>query len=142
MKKRAVSEAEKILFRETVRYSHPKISVRPKAQKPPAKAKAGIGVLDGNTARKLKRGKGVPAARLDLHGFTQDAAHRALGSFLKGARKNGQRLVLVITGNGTALRPMVPRWLNQPEFAALITGIETAHVRHGGAGALYVYLRK
>ena len=142
MKKRAVSEAEKILFRETVEHSHPKLSARPKSPKPPAKAKAGIGALDGNTATKLRRGKGVPAARLDLHGFTQDAAHRALNSFLKSARKNGQRLVLVITGKGTALKPMVPRWLNQPEFSALITGMETAHIRHGGAGALYVYLRK
>jgi DNA-nicking Smr family endonuclease len=122
MKKRAVSEAEKILFRETVEYSHPKLSTRPK----------------------LKRGKAVPAARLDLHGFTQEAAHRALHSFLRHARKTGQRLVLVITGKGTpgGLKTMVPRWLSQPEFSALITGIETAHIRHGGAGALYVYLRK
>ena len=142
MKKRAVSEAEKILFRETVEHSQPKIPARPKAQKPPAKAKAGLSGLDGNTAKKLKRGAVKPAARLDLHGFTQEAAHRALSSFIKGARKNGQRLVLVITGNGTALKPMVPRWLNQPEFSVLITGMETAHLRHGGAGALYVYLRK
>jgi DNA-nicking Smr family endonuclease len=142
MKKRVVSEAEKILFRETVEHSQPKISTKPKPQKPVAKAKAGLSALDGNTAKKLKRGKGVPAARLDLHGLTQEVAHRALHSFLKNARKSGQRLVLVITGKGTALKPMVPRWLNQPEFSGLITGIETAHIRHGGAGALYVYLRK
>jgi|HubBroStandDraft_4_1064222.scaffolds.fasta_scaffold205759_2 DNA-nicking Smr family endonuclease len=142
MKKRAVSEAEKILFRETVEHSQPKISTRPKPQRPPSKVKTGISALDGNTVKKLKRGKGAPAARLDLHGLTQEAAHRALNSFLKGARKNGQRLVLVITGKGTALKPVVPRWLNQPEFAPLIIGIETAHIRHGGAGALYVYLRK
>ena len=40
------------------------------------------------------------------------------------------------------LKEMVPRWLNEAEFAALIAGTAPAHVRHGGAGALYIYLRK
>jgi DNA-nicking Smr family endonuclease len=37
---------------------------------------------------------------------------------------------------------MVPRWLKEPEFAALIADHRAAHRRHGGAGAFYVYLRK
>jgi DNA-nicking Smr family endonuclease len=37
---------------------------------------------------------------------------------------------------------MVPRWLNEPELAGLIANISPAHARHGGEGALYVYLRK
>jgi DNA-nicking Smr family endonuclease len=40
------------------------------------------------------------------------------------------------------LKQMVPRWLNEKEFAALAVGTAPAHVRHGGDGALYVYLRK
>lgn len=40
------------------------------------------------------------------------------------------------------LKQMVPRWLGQPEAAALIAHTQPAHVRHGGDGALYVYLRK
>jgi len=40
------------------------------------------------------------------------------------------------------LKEMVPRWLHEPAFAPLIAGTQTAHVRHGGGGALYVYLRK
>jgi DNA-nicking Smr family endonuclease len=85
-----------------------------------------------------------PAARLDLHGLTQEAAHRALLAFFRNARKNRSRLTLVITGQGSpgVLKAMVPRWLGQPEFAALIAGVEPAHIHHGGAGALYVYLRK
>ena len=41
-----------------------------------------------------------------------------------------------------ALKQMVPRWLHESAFAALVTGFGPAHRRHGGAGALYVYLRK
>jgi DNA-nicking Smr family endonuclease len=40
------------------------------------------------------------------------------------------------------LKEMVPRWLNEKAFAALIAGSGPAHRNHGGAGALYVYLRK
>ena len=94
---------------------------------------------------------------MDLHGMTQQAAHRALLSFLQRSRKSGLRLTLVVTGKGKpkneddagwmtrshgVLKEMVPRWLNEPEFAALIAGAAPAHVRHGGAGALYIYLRK
>jgi DNA-nicking Smr family endonuclease len=37
---------------------------------------------------------------------------------------------------------MVPRWLKEAELAALIAHSRPAHARHGGGGALYVYLRK
>ena len=113
--------------------------------------------LDGNTTEKLKRGQITPGARVDLHGMTEAAAHGALLSFLNGAQARGVRLVLVITGIGNpkdqdnaewmrarhgALKEMVPRWLNERAFAALILGSGPAHRRHGGDGALYVYLRK
>ena len=113
--------------------------------------------LDGHTAEKLKRGQLAPAARIDLHGMTEAAAHGALLSFLGSAQARGVRLVLVITGIGNpkdqdsaewmrarhgALKKMVPRWLNEREFAALVSGSGPAHRRHGGDGALYVYLRK
>jgi DNA-nicking Smr family endonuclease len=78
-------------------------------------------------------------------------------SFLAGAQSRGIRLALVITGVGNprphegaewmrsrhgVLKQMVPRWLNEKAFAALISGSGVAHRRHGGDGALYVYLRK
>jgi DNA-nicking Smr family endonuclease len=37
---------------------------------------------------------------------------------------------------------MTPRWLKEPEMARFVADTRSAHVRHGGAGALYVYLRK
>ena len=113
--------------------------------------------LDGNTTEKLKRGELTPGARIDLHGLTEAVAHATLLSFLAGAQSRGVRLALVITGVGNpkhhegaewmraphgVLKQMVPRWLNEREFAALISGSSPAHRRHGGNGALYVYLRK
>ena len=40
------------------------------------------------------------------------------------------------------LRRQVPMWLREPELAAIVVGFTTAHVRHGGEGALYVQLRR
>ncbi|HTT84460.1 MAG TPA: Smr/MutS family protein [Rhizomicrobium sp.] len=120
--------------------------------------------IDGNTADRLRRGLVAPQARLDLHGLTERDAHRALVTFLRGAWSRKLRLVLVVTGKGGqdgssaaadipfdlglemrmrgVLRQMTPRWLQEPGLAELIADVREAHGRHGGAGALYVYLRK
>ena len=94
-------------------------------------------------------------ARLDLHGLTQRAAHQRLGRFLAEAQANGARLVLVITGKGRpaepaeghgeargVLRRAVPDWLQSPEFRPFVAGFDEAGRRHGGAGALYVRIRR
>jgi DNA-nicking Smr family endonuclease len=98
----------------------------------------------------LSKGKKEIEARLDLHGMTQARAHRALSSFLHWAHGDGLTFVLVITGKGKigadpergVLRRQVPQWLNQPEFRNLVVGFEEAHIGHGGAGALYVRIRR
>jgi DNA-nicking Smr family endonuclease len=101
---------------------------------------------DKANAERLKRGKHPVEGRLDLHGMTQDEAHRALASFIRGARIAGKRCVLVITGRGRlgggVLRAAVPRWLDEPEFRPHLLAIATAQPRDGGAGALYVMLRR
>ena len=98
----------------------------------------------------LSKGKKEIEARLDLHGMTQARAHRALSGFLHRAHGDGLTFVLVITGKGKVgaeaergvLRRQVPQWLSQPEFRTLVVGFEEAHVGHGGAGALYVRIRR
>ena len=123
-------------------------------------ARAPAGGLDGNTAQRLQRGILEPEARLDLHGLTESAAHRALTTFLRSAASRGLRLIIVVTGKGAktapdapfdlelegrkrgVLRSMTPRWLKEPELARFVVDVRSAHIRHGGAGALYVYLRK
>jgi DNA-nicking Smr family endonuclease len=109
--------------------------------------------LDRASAERLKRGKYSIDARLDLHGMTQDMAHRALDSFIGGAAKEGLRCVIVITGKGlrggaegTAdtgiLRNAVPRWLNEANLRPKVLAFTTAQPRDGGGGALYVLLRR
>ena len=151
---RRASDEEKTLFRKTVAEASPQAVIKPRPRK--STAKAAPPGLDGTTRARLKRGEKAPDAKLDLHGMTQAAAHRALASFLQAAHKKGVRLALVVTGQGNpdreaagwaksphgVLKQMVPRWLNEGDLAAFVTGTAPAHVRHGGDGALYVYLRK
>lgn len=111
--------------------------------------------MDDRTKRRLVRGTMAIDERLDLHGLTQEAAHTVLRRFLVGARDRGARVVLVITGKGTAaggaagyghdrgvLRRAVPHWLGDPSLRGLVIGFEEAHLAHGGSGAIYVRLRR
>lgn len=119
-----------------------------------------LNALDNRTAKKLVRGQLTPEARLDLHGATRHSAEPELLRFVMAARAQGKRLVLVITGKGTqghllhgrdfhadperrsVLRDMVPRWLNEPQFRTHVAGFQPAHPKHGGGGALYLWLRR
>lgn len=104
--------------------------------------------LDRRTAERLKRGQLALEARLDLHGLTQEAAHRALNAFLRRAADEGKRTVLVITGKGEAkagggvLRTNLPRWLATPPLSRRVLSVVPAKARDGGLGAFYVRLRK
>ena len=157
MSRRSVSDDERKLFEQDFREGRP---IKPATAKAAPKAKGRVSSpsgINGATQDRLKRGTLEPDAKIDLHGMTEVVAHRALSSFLKGARQRGNRLILVVTGKGNprkeesaswmmsphgVLKQMVPRWLNEPELSALIASVRSAHVRHGGDGALYVYLRK
>ena len=75
-------------------------------------------------------------------GRRQDEAHARLSGFLAWAQSSGHRVVLVITGKSGVLRRQVPHWLSTPEFRALVISAESAAIRHGGEGALYIRLRK
>lgn len=108
--------------------------------------------LDRNTARRLARGQRRPDAVLDLHGMTADRAHAALNRFIHDSANAGLRCVLVVTGKGRSedggyrgdglLRRETPRWLGVQPLASRVVGVFEAHPRHGGAGALYVYLKR
>ena len=102
--------------------------------------------IDRRSAEKLRRGRLAIEGRLDLHGMTQDAASQRLAAFLERAESEGKRCVLVITGKGLAsggiLRDQVPRWLNQAPNRGRILAFDHARPQHGGAGALYVLLKR
>ena len=103
--------------------------------------------------QKLGRGTEPIDARIDLHGMTQADAHAALTHFLRRAQRDGARVVLVITGKGArpgidpyaergVLKRQVPHWLESAELRAFVVGFENAGIGHGGAGALYVRVRR
>lgn len=102
--------------------------------------------LDRASAERLKRGRYLVEAKLDLHGMTQAEAHRALTGFLAAARTAGRRCVLVVTGQGRMsggiLKAAVPRWLAEPALRPHLLAIAPARPSHGGGGALYLLLRK
>ena len=112
-------------------------------------------VMDAKSFGKLTRGKLRPEGRIDIHGMTMAEAHPALQDFIMGSAQLQRRLVLVITGKGKSkpdygpiperhgvLRHNVPIWLRQSPLSSVILEVTPAHQRHGGAGALYVYLRR
>ncbi len=104
--------------------------------------------LERPVKKKIARGRLPLEARIDLHGMFQSEAHAMLLDFLVRAHERGLRHVLVITGKGTsmgsegALKRAVPMWFAKPEFSFLISSFETAAVKHGGEGALYVRLSR
>jgi DNA-nicking Smr family endonuclease len=114
----------------------------------PIHKKSGAHPFDKQTRDKLLKGRLPIEARVDLHGMTQSEAHGLLLSFLHRAHASGLRYVLVITGKGTsfgsegALKRAVPAWLSTPLFRALVSGHDSAARQHGGAGAIYVRLRR
>ncbi len=114
--------------------------------------------LDRRQTRMIATGRADIDARLDLHGMRQDEAHRALRNFLGVAQAQGARIVLIITGKGKTnaaageffaadremgvLRRLVPMWLREPELRQAVIACGPSDARHGGAGALYVQLRR
>ncbi len=112
-------------------------------------------LMDAKTHGKMTRGKLAPEARIDLHGMTLSEAHPELIRFVLNAQSDAMRLVLVITGKGKhgqdigpipqrmgVLRHQVPHWLRLPPLGQAVLQVSEAHLRHGGSGAYYVYLRR
>jgi DNA-nicking Smr family endonuclease len=123
--------------------------LRPQAG-PAPKAPPPLMPIDRRLKQRLARGQIEIDGRIDLHGRTLNEAHSALLRFLHRAQGKGLRTVLVITGKGGpdpergrgVLRRQVPLWLTLPDLRAYVLAVEEAHVAHGGAGALYVRLRR
>jgi DNA-nicking Smr family endonuclease len=119
--------------------------VRPKSATTP-RTRDGLDGIEPNRRHRIAREREEIAARLDLHGYDQDRARVVLENFLRRAWDDGFRAVLVITGKGVQgdgiLRRRTPEWLAAPQLAAIVAGVSEAHRRHGGAGALYVALKR
>jgi DNA-nicking Smr family endonuclease len=111
--------------------------------------------LDASWERKLAKAAVSPDFTLDLHGHTLDGAHTRLDHGLQQAIAQGARLVLLITGRPRpadertargerrgAIRAKLLDWLAAGAHAHRIAAVRQAHPRHGGAGAVYIVLKR
>jgi DNA-nicking Smr family endonuclease len=95
--------------------------------------------------RLLKAGNIPWKARLDLHGLMPNLARDALCTFLSQHHTLGHRCVLIIHGKGgrkgeePVLKNLVNHWLPQ---IPTVLAFHSAIPRDGGAGALYVLLKR
>ena len=123
------------------------------AMKPAAPAILPGHTLDAGWDRRLARGAVSPDRIVDLHGHTLQSAHALLDRALAGAVAEGARVVLLVTGRPPraeserphargAIRASVEDWIALSRHAGHIASVRAAHPRHGGAGALYLILRR
>lgn len=109
--------------------------------------------LDGSWDKRLARGIVMPDVTIDLHGHTLRSAHDLLDAALGRAIARGDRVVLLVTGRPPrpeserphargAIRAAIGDWIASSRHAGDIAAVRGAHPRHGGAGALYLILRR
>lgn len=110
--------------------------------------------LDAGWDKRIAKGGVSPDFTIDLHGETLASAHAKLNRSLGAAIRQEARVVLLVTGKAAPENPRLPPtsrgvirasvkdWLAASPHAGHIAAIRGAHPRHGGAGALYVILRR
>ncbi|MDE2561588.1 MAG: Smr/MutS family protein [Sphingomonadales bacterium] len=111
--------------------------------------------LDTSWERKLSRGGIEPDVTIDLHGHGLDTAHTRLLNGLTQATAMGARVVLLVAGKHRphsehdqrgerrgAIRAKLLDWLAASPHADRIAAVRPAQQRHGGAGAVYIVLRR
>jgi DNA-nicking Smr family endonuclease len=142
--------------KRVVATKHAATSAPPAADVKHTRPPTALAPLEKRLKRRLAHGGAEPDDVIDLHGMSEAEAHRALRGFLAYAQARGHRLALVITGKGEnkgaaappwseapgVLRRLTPHWLRAPDLRATVVGFEEAGRSHGGAGALYVRLRR
>lgn len=125
---------------------------RPSARRPGSLREDPVGTpaIAKDWERALRTGRVAPDMVIDLHGHHLASAHSALSHALDRAEAAKARIILVIAGKQRgpdeaprgAIRRELATWLAHSGHAGRILAVRNAHPRHGGAGAVYVVLRK
>jgi DNA-nicking Smr family endonuclease len=131
-----------------------KLPERPLPPQARREALSGPQTLDANWDKSLANGRTAPDRTIDLHGHSLSSAHALLDHSLGEAIRHGARLVLLVTGKPARHNPRMPPtgrgvirasvedWLKAGPHASRIAAIRGAHPKHGGAGALYLVIRR
>jgi DNA-nicking Smr family endonuclease len=105
--------------------------------------------LDPRLLQTLRAGEVALQGHVDLHGLTREEAKVALERFLLASRQAGKRCVLVVHGRGLHSKDQIPvlkasvqLWLTRGRIARWVLAFTTARPHDGGAGAVYVLLRR
>lgn len=132
---------------------------RPAAKLPPPRRPHQAATLDGHWDRRLRKGLVRPDMSIDLHGHTLASAQALLDEAIGRGLMRGARVLLVVAGRlrpgadrlpimhgdprpRGAIRASLPDWLAFSPYADRIVALRPAHISHGGAGAVYVILRR
>ncbi|MEW5853949.1 MAG: Smr/MutS family protein [Myxococcota bacterium] len=105
--------------------------------------------LDPRVMARLRAGEFSVQGYVDLHGRVVDEAYDELRGFLRRARLEARRCVLVVHGRGRHSKDRIPvlkekvvQWLSRGAMSRQVLAFCTARSHDGGAGAMYVLLRR
>lgn len=105
--------------------------------------------FDERVLRKLRAGSFSFQAHVDLHGLTKEQAKSELEQFIQRSQVAGKRCVLVVHGRGLHSKDQIPVlkqsvqvWLSHGRAAKHVLAFCSARPQDGGAGAVYVLLRR
>ena len=105
--------------------------------------------LDHRILKKLRRGEFSVEEHLDLHRLVKEEAKPLVRAFVWECRKKGLRCVRIVHGRGLhskdttpVLKEALKVWLSQGGIGAQVLAFTSAPPADGGAGAVYVLLRK
>jgi len=118
-----------------------------------------IGNIDPKEVDILEKNTSIDKIRkLDLHGFSLLSANKLVKKFIIESFNNGCKKILIITGKGSrstshdnpylseklsVLKNSIPEYIkNNKDLNCKIFKISKAAINDGGAGALYVFLKK
>ena len=106
----------------------------------------------------LQKKNKIQTKVIDLHGFTLDAANKAIEKLLINYFTQSVSKIIVVTGKGlhsknesdpyvskdlSILKYSVPEFIsNSSNLMKIIYEIKDAKIEDGGSGAFYIYLKK
>jgi len=96
--------------------------------------------------------------KIDLHGYSIDAANKAVEEFIIKSYRGAVNKLIVVTGKGihstsykdpyiskdlSILKNSVPEFIKKnKDLMKLIYNIQDAQIEDGGSGAFYIFLKK
>ena len=105
--------------------------------------------LSRKLMKTLKKGEFPVQDHIDLHGLTRQEAEIRVRDFLLQSSRRGFRCVLIVHGRGlnsqdslAVLKGKLPTWFTSGTAKKIVLAFATARPYDGGAGAVYVLLRR